>query len=149
VTIDADTAARKSARLRLLVVLTAIVALVAPATAFASGSSSTFFRTPSGNIRCETWAYKGRTGVSCVVLSERIPKPYQQRTDYHLWTLDSGIGVLDDYTRWKPHSTYSVLRYGMTLKRGAVTCLSRISGLRCASRRGHGYFLSRQRQRSW
>jgi hypothetical protein len=83
VTIDADTAARKSARLRLLVVLTAIVAL-APATAFASGSSSTFFRTPSGNIRCETWAYKGRTGVSCVVLSERIPKPYQQRTDYHL-----------------------------------------------------------------
>lgn len=114
-----------------------------------SGVAPAFFRTPSGNILCEAWTYKGRTGVGCVVLSERVPRPYRQGRDYHLWTLDSGIGVLDDYTRWKPHSTYSVLRYGRTFTRGAVSCDSRVTGLRCTSRGGHGYFLSRQRQRVW
>src|SRR3954454_11284907 len=135
--------------MRLLLVLVATTALVAAADASASSTPSSFFRTPSGNIRCEAWTFRGRTGVSCVVLSELIPKPYQQGRDYHLWTLDSGIGVIDDYTRWRRHPTYSLLRYGRTFRRGAISCLSRISGLRCTSANGHGYFLSRQRQRAW
>src|SRR4051812_126590 len=140
-------------RLRAGLAITAAVVVAATGvTALASTPTlrrSTFFRTPSGNIRCEAWTYKGRTGVSCVVLSERVPKPYRQGRDYNLWTLDSGIGVIDDYTRWRPHSTYSLLRYGRTLMRGAVSCVSRTSGLRCTSRQGHGYFLSRQRQSAW
>jgi Family of unknown function (DUF6636) len=132
--------------MRMGFLVVAAAAMLVPATAFAG----TFFRTPSGNIRCEAWRFHGRYGVSCVVLSEKIPKPYKQGRDYHLWTLDSGpLGVIDDYTRWSPHSSYRVLRYGTALSRPGLTCVSRMTGLRCTSRRGHGYFLSREHQRAW
>jgi LppP/LprE lipoprotein len=40
-----------------------------------------------------------------------------------------------------------ILAYGATLRIEGFTCLSQRSGLRCTNRAGHGFFLSRQRQR--
>jgi hypothetical protein len=79
-------------KMRMGFVVVAAAAMLVPAAAL----SGSFFRTPSGNIRCEAWRFHGRYGVSCVVLSERIPKRYKHGRDYHLWTLDVGpVGVID------------------------------------------------------
>jgi hypothetical protein len=38
---------------------------------------------------------------------------------------------------------YVTLRYGRTWRHGAYTCRSRLAGLTCTNRAGHGLFLSR------
>src|SRR5262249_21120360 len=44
------------------------------------------------------------------------------------------------------HDRHSpVLAYGRAWKRGPFTCTSRATGLRCANRVHHGFFLSRER----
>jgi hypothetical protein len=42
-----------------------------------------------------------------------------------------------------------ILSYGATLKLEGFTCLSQQIGLRCTNRAGHGFFLSRQRWRTF
>jgi hypothetical protein len=41
-----------------------------------------------------------------------------------------------------------ILRYGRTYRGFGIRCTSRMSGLRCANRSGHGFTLSRERQRT-
>lgn len=49
-------------------------------------------------------------------------------------------GMMYD-ARDKP--TYAVLRYGKTWRYRGFTCVSRVTGLTCKNRAGHGLFLSR------
>jgi hypothetical protein len=42
-----------------------------------------------------------------------------------------------------------ILAYGAKLRILGFTCLSRRDGLRCTNRAGHGFFLSRQRWRTF
>lgn len=42
-----------------------------------------------------------------------------------------------------------VLAYGHTLRFGPFRCTSRTAGLTCRSRSGHGFFVSRQRRRTF
>jgi uncharacterized protein DUF6636 len=39
------------------------------------------------------------------------------------------------------------LRYGHTISHGGIKCVSEKSGMTCRNRRGHGFFISRQRYR--
>jgi hypothetical protein len=41
------------------------------------------------------------------------------------------------------------LAYGKSFRHGAFTCLSRITGVTCHNRTGHGLFVSRQAWRVW
>ena len=44
---------------------------------------------------------------------------------------------------------YVTLRYGRTWRNGAYTCRSRLTGLTCTNRAGHGLFLSRVSYRAF
>lgn len=100
---------------------------------------------PSGNIACLEFA-----GVlRCDVLSGLRPEPRRAcRLD---WTgvalrrtgrpsaVCAGDTVFDRRSR--------VLSYGTTWRRNGIVCTSRRTGLTCRNRRGHGFFLARERWR--
>ena len=123
--------------------------LAAAAVAAALGAPPAFesFRMPSGNIGC-LYA-SGPRVLRCDILSGLRPEP-RRRCELD-WT---GI-TLSAAGRAAPQCAGDtafdrrgpVLRYGSTWRRGAITCRSARDGLRCANRRGHGFFLSRERWR--
>jgi hypothetical protein len=47
------------------------------------------------------------------------------------------------------HPVYRTLAYGESWQRGPFTCTSRVTGVTCRNRTGHGLFISRQTYRSW
>jgi hypothetical protein len=75
--------------------------------------------------------------------------------DWHGWELSptgKGLvtcsgGILYNPGSQKP--TYVNLPYGRTWRQGGFTCLSRITGVTCRNRAGHGLFISRQSWRAW
>jgi hypothetical protein len=116
--------------------------------------------TPSGNIHCfyvpappahllcdiHRAAYAQREQDSCMARSG---------LDWHGWevyaarptrTVCSG-GILYNSNRNVPR--YRRLAYGAIWLFGAFVCRSRITGLTCTTRKGHGVFLSRQSWRGW
>ena len=56
-------------------------------------------------------------------------------------------GILYDIGRDTP--TFRVLDYGRTWSSHGFTCSSRVTGLTCTNRGGHGLFLSRESYRLW
>jgi hypothetical protein len=123
---------------RLAIVVALLVALAVPATADARTRQ---FRSPSSNIGC-LWSSSGGPGpfIRCDVRSEgdnggfflkRRGKAYRRHITDTVFSSDA-----------------RVLRYGRSRRFGRYTCKSRRSGLTCRNRRnGHGFKLSRQRQR--
>ncbi|MDQ2982607.1 MAG: hypothetical protein M3R70_01595 [Actinomycetota bacterium] len=103
----------------------------------------TGFQTPSHNIACEAWHTNfNERGISCVVFSAS-PRSRGQKTWFmrmngraHVFVL--GANVATDVP---------VLRYGRSWHWLSIGCTSRRNGLTCRNRSGHGWFLSRQRQR--
>ena len=118
-----------------LLVVAALAALATPALA-----KSKSFQTPSHNIYC-------------LYLSSQGPGPWI-RCDV-LSLNDTGFTVDRRHKGKRIHITDSVVnrgaqvvRYGKSLSVGPFTCTSRSSGLTCKSRSsGHGFTLSKQRQR--
>jgi hypothetical protein len=67
---------------------------------------------------------------------------------------DSFIMTATGRPRWGCHGDTALrsghaLRYGATWRSGAFTCTSRLNGLTCTNRAGHGFFLSRQSYRTF
>ena len=56
-------------------------------------------------------------------------------------------GVLYNPDTQKP--SYATLPYGRTWRHGPFTCSSRVTGVTCRSRAGHGLYVSRQTWRGW
>jgi hypothetical protein len=109
------------------------------------------FHTPSKNIDC---LYSPKTSsrgafLRCDIRSGLKPRP--KRSCELDWT---GV-VLTATGRGRPNCASDtvadprsrVLAYGKVWRGGGVVCRSRIDGLRCTNRRGHGFFLSRQSYR--
>ena len=130
--------------MRLLLV---VFALALPATAHAAFFQ---FRTPSGNIGCAYSSEPGQGGpyLRCDTLSGLKPKPprpkgcdldwgfgFQMNATGRARTVCAGDTAVDKRAK--------ALRYGQKWSRGGFTCASRVAGLRCANRSGHGFFLSR------
>jgi hypothetical protein len=134
---------------RLFLVALVLAAVAVPGASAASGIDT--FRTPSGNILC---AYLHISGVDvslrCDILSGLKPRPPRPRG----CDLDYGGSVglrptgrtqvlcVSD-TPTTPQA--KVIAYGRTWRGGPFTCSSKVAGLRCSNRTGHGFFLSRQR----
>ena len=128
-----------------------ILVLSALAAAPASASSVVIsFRTPTGNIGCVyTSGLAPGPNLRCDIRSGLRPRPSRPRgcdldwgDSYELGaTGRAGVTCHGD-TAIDPRAR--VLRYGSTWRRGAFTCRSKTSGLRCRNLRGHGFFLSRQ-----
>jgi hypothetical protein len=117
--------------------------------AHASGLAT--FRTPSGNIGCVySSGFGSPPSLRCDIRSRLRPRP----TKPHGCDLDWG----DSYemtatgrvaitchgdTAILPNAR--MLRYGSRWTGAGFTCVSRLRGLRCRNRTGHGFFLSRRR----
>jgi uncharacterized protein DUF6636 len=119
----------------ILPLLAAAALLVAAGDALARDRT---FRTPSHNIGC-LYATTGGVYLRCDVRSAGDAA----------WILSRrgrGRRVHATDTVYSPHAR--VLSYGHSLALGPFTCTSRRAGLTCRNRRnGHGFFLSRGRQR--
>jgi uncharacterized protein DUF6636 len=106
------------------------------------------FRTPSGNIGC-AYSDNPRPSLRCDILqsSDMPQKPRSCDLDYgyayamhrrgKVITLCAGDTVVNQNA--------PVLHYGKSKRVGGFTCRSRMRGLRCKNKSGHGIFLSRAR----
>ena len=57
------------------------------------------------------------------------------------------IGSPVDGRTGNQHPRYVPLPYGRSWHSGSFTCTSRVAGVTCRSRAGHGFFVSRQNYR--
>ena len=140
-----------------LVILTTALALGLSATAAAAVLPG--FHSPSGNIKCYFNPH-GLTsrGFSPVVRCGLDQADYSMQLqhrckagDWHGFTLTpKGRPLL-----YCPggasgdHVSSPTLAYGRSWQRSSFTCTSRITGVTCRNRNGHGLFLSRQSYRTW
>ncbi|WCB93261.1 hypothetical protein DSM104299_01970 [Baekduia alba] len=129
---------------------TAALAAGAPAASALSGLDP--FTTPSGHIACMYQHLPGeRPGLRCDVddVARAAPRPKSCDLDY-----GSSFGLsqtgrarrlcVGDTVR-DPKA--KALAYGKTKHYGPFTCTSRTTELRCTTKAGHGFELSRTRQR--
>jgi Family of unknown function (DUF6636) len=116
-------------------------------------------RTPSKNISC--FYVPGGNSLLCDIKQASYLEQVQNQCmardglDWHGFTLNAtrrgdfvcSGGIL--YNSNKNYPTYKTLAYGKTWKFSVFTCTSRVTGLTCVSRTGHGLFISRQSWRGW
>jgi hypothetical protein len=133
---------------------------LAAATAGAAASAATastlvFFRTPSANIAC-LLAVDGaqKASVRCDIKSGLRPRPRPPAgcdldSGDSLEVSRTGRASLVCHGDTVVNPSARVVGYGRSIGRGGVTCTSRFAGLTCSNRAGHGFFLSRQRWRTF
>jgi len=156
------------------VIKPAVVTLVLAAMLFAALSSSSLaastiklpgIRSPSRNITCLFVPGSGgsRSRLLCAIahssyaatLQKRCMGPTGAGVDWHgfdLTPLAKGTitctgGIL--YSPSTEHPSYVTLPYGKSWRQGAFTCWSRVTGVTCRNRTGHGLFISRAAWRAW
>jgi hypothetical protein len=130
----------------------------------AAAASLPGVKTPSKNISCFYVPIKptARGNLLCDIKQAGYIPALQTRCgsqpiglDWHGFTLPqtkkaqvtcSG-GILYDVGRDTPK--YVTLGYGRTWRYRGFACTSRVTGLTCANRAGHGLFLSRASYRLW
>src|SRR5215217_8075238 len=131
--------------------------LLAFALAVAAVAQPQTFLLPSGNIGCGYLAadrYVKAPSLRCDILSGLRPTPRRadaacelDLTGLSLGNSGRGTVTCAGDTVIDPRAR--VLAYGRRWHGGPFTCVSRVTGLTCTSRAGHGIFLSRQRWRVW
>jgi hypothetical protein len=111
-------------------------------------------RTPSGNIECTLDPSKG-FGVVCNAIKHEWTLPPKPASCEFEWTdavflepagrprfwCSSNAAIYGPNHYW-PRIDFP---YGASVTSSGVICTSRVSGVRCANRDKHGFFLSRQR----
>ena len=138
-----------------------VIAAVAASSSLAGhyGAVLPGFRSPSGNIKCyynpKGLSSRGFTPVlRCSLDHADYGVTLQHRCesgDWHGFTLTPTRkplifcpgGASGD------HPVYRTLAYGKSWQRGPFTCTSRVTGVTCRNRTGHGLFISRQAYRTW
>jgi hypothetical protein len=143
--------------LRLLAAAAAVSAVAAASIAEPSSATITTFVLPSKNIGCAYLApdrYVKEASLRCDILSGLNPTPRAadkacelDLTGLSLGSRRRGTVTCAGDTAFDPRAR--VLRYGARWRGGPFTCTSRVTGLTCTSRAGHGIFLSRERWRVW
>jgi hypothetical protein len=98
------------------------------------------FMTPSQNIACNSGPRSERT-LSCAVFSESTTKGQK------VWELRESGRPTAAVVMGNMGTDIPTLDYGRAWKRGHLSCVSRSTGLTCQNREGHGFELSRERQR--
>lgn len=116
--------------------------------------------TPSGNIHC--FYVPGPPGhllcdIHQATYSKREQDGCMSRAglDWHGWEVYAtrktvpvcSGGIL--YNSNTGYPKYTGLAYGKTWRFAAFTCTSRLTGLTCTTKTGHGIFISRLSWRGW
>ena len=129
-----------------ILLATALTLACVPAS---SASATGGFRAPSGNIGCAGYG----SSVRCDIRQTTNGRPARPRNcdlDYGTaygvnissrkgYRLCVGDTVLDPRRPIRP--------YGTTWRFRSITCRIRLSGVTCTNAKGHGFFLSKARQR--
>jgi hypothetical protein len=120
------------------------------------------FKTPSGNIVCG-WSIGGArpasASIECGIKSGLKPSPPRVHctagdpNDKRISLTAAGRAIpvtcAGDPGPFVVEAKATVLRYGKTWADGGISCTSATNGLTCRNRAGHGFFLSRERWRSF
>ena len=144
--------------IRAAVAIAAALVLVPSATASSIGA----FKTPSRNIVCG-WTIDdhGVASMECGVKSGLKPPPKRihclagdpndKRVSLRSRGRATPVLCAGDPGPLLPQieAKARVLAYGTSTRFGGITCTSRTTGLTCRNRDGHGFFLSRERWRSF
>jgi hypothetical protein len=111
------------------------------------------FKTPSGNIFCGYFDYEGPPEVRCDI-REFTSTLGRRPADCDLDWGDSfvvnaqsnrGEAMCHGDTVMSPDAR--VLAYGRSFTAGGLSCLSDMHGLTCTNGKGHGFFVSKAKQR--
>jgi hypothetical protein len=132
-----------------------VIAAVAAASSAAGSSGKQIlpgFRTPSGNIGCYV---AGK--LYCEIRHADYAARLQARCDldWHGFKLGAKTKAASFCSGDQPYNpntqrpSHRTLPYGETFHHGAFTCTSRVTGVTCRGRTGHGLFISRQAYRTW
>lgn len=131
---------------RRLILPAVIVALTIASTASAKLVQ---FRTPSGNIGCIGETIKAENSIRCDIRNRSWsppPKPASCELDWgqglNLNRLGRARFVCAGDTAL---NTGPKLAYGTSKKIGAITCVSRTTGLTCTNAAKHGFTMNRTR----
>jgi surface antigen len=144
-----------------LLISTAVAVVIAAVSASTSAAGRTIlpgFRSPTGNIRC----FVG-TSLYCSIrradyaakLQAHCLKPDGSGVDWHGFKLRQATrGKVyctsnPPYDTGKQRPSYRLLAYGKSFAHGSFTCASRVTGITCRNRAGHGIFISRRSWRAW
>jgi hypothetical protein len=139
------------------------VALAGAALVGGSTGAATYgtFKTPSGNIVCGHSIAPPGTSIECGIKSGLKPPPARIKctagdpNDKRVSLRATGRAVpvrcAGDPGPLLPNiaAKARVLAYGKTWRSGGISCTSRVTGLTCTNRSGHGFFLSRAHWRSF
>jgi hypothetical protein len=127
------------------IVLALAAALVLAAPASARASTLRFFHSPSRNIDCVLSSASARCDIRAHTF-RAPPRPSFCDLEWgSVLAIDKtgrrgGFACVGDTAR-DPKSR--ALAYGRTLRAGSIRCASRLDGMRCNNRRGHGFLVGR------
>lgn len=146
------------------VVLPAVLAclfLLAPTSLASSSSVLPGFKSPSGNIKC-LYIPTGGGYMNCSLAQANYarqlirycaqPKIGVDWAGFSLGRKGKGRIECSGGTLYEPskqHPHYVTLAYGKTWKHGVFTCTSRVNGVTCVNRTGHGLFVAREAWRAF
>jgi hypothetical protein len=110
------------------------------------------FRSPTGNIKC----FVVRS-LYCEIDKANYRQRLQARCglDWHGFELNAMSRAKSyctsnaAYNMGTERPNNAKLAYGKSFRHGVFTCQSRVTGVTCRNRNGHGLFLSRQAWRIW
>jgi hypothetical protein len=134
-----------------LAALTAALLLVPSATASAK---LRFFTSPSKTIGCVYSSLDGDRSIRCDLAKVDHPKPKPSSCELEFGS-SFALGTSGRARRICVGDTVlgheaRVLAYGKARSFGPFTCkVGRTRGMRCTSKAGHGFQLSRARQKLW
>ena len=129
-----------------------LVALVAGAGVALAGDEFIYFKMPSGNIHCAWYNVDQGPEVRCDI--RNFSPSFKQPSDCELdWGFAFAVGAKSSKgavlcagdTVISPDA--KVLAYGATFSKGGISCVSGTNGLTCKNKNGHGFSLSRAKQR--
>ncbi len=121
------------------------------------------FKTPSSNIVCDYFIHIGsrasESNVGCVIKSGLRPAPPRRPCqdggyagDRVYLGVTGGVEVpscAGDPGPYVNVDRAKVLGYGKKWSGGGIRCTSTTTGMTCRNKSGHGFFLSRERWRSF
>lgn len=132
------------------ILVTVLVAAMIPNWAFADVWT---FETPSENIQCIVGEEPGASDLECTIIEYSslpvVPRPVWCQSDWgHTFRMrDRGHVEMICAPMNRNKDGFDKAEYGVTGRFGGFTCHSSREGLECSNLDGHGFFLSRSRQR--
>ncbi|UWR04555.1 hypothetical protein K3740_07695 [Ruegeria conchae] len=111
------------------------------------------FETPSENIQCVVGQDAGTSDLSCTIIERSgapaLPRPADCQSDWghEFFMTDKGAVRMLCQPVNQNRNGYDRAEYGGTGTFGGFICHSSEKGLECRNEVGHGFFLSRAKQR--